>query len=549
MIKTKTAYWLSAPILAILFGYVLYPTLHSLGLGLQIAPLTTFFAGWNAPNVQALWTSVWLSLLTVLGGGILGTSLAYLLYRFDLPLRRTLQQVATIPLALPPLVGVMAFLFLYGESGVLPRLVQNIFGLSKVPFAFEGFYAVLWVHIYSFFTYFYLFCTASLQGMDATLWEASADLGANGAQTFRRIILPALRPAITNAALLVFMLSMASFTAPLLFDGTGRYMTLQIYGYKTSGDLQMAATVSTLLTLICMAFLYFTERFPTANTSTSATKGTIRSATVKTNFAQKLVLMLILGSILIFLLLPVLMVILLSFAQEGSWTVQLLPQAYSFEHYMALFTQPDVAAPIVNSIQMGLMSTVANVLFGVMAAWLMVKTRIRGKMAIRLLTALPFAIPGTAVALNLILLFNTPSPLSLGQVWVGTIWILPVAYFIRQIPLVVRATVTGLENYDDRLTEASSDAGASAFHTFRRITLPLLMPAIMAGTLLTFITALGEFVASIMLYTTDNRPISVEIFAQLRQYNFGAAAAYSVFLMLLVMLSTWISKRMEGQKM
>ncbi|MFT5141700.1 MAG: iron(III) transport system permease protein, partial [Thalassolituus oleivorans] len=101
-------------------------------------------------------------------------------------------------------------------------------------------------------------------------------------------------------------------------------------------------------------------------------------------------------------------------------------------------------------------------------------------------------------------------------------------------------------SYDPRLTEASIDLGAASFTTFRRVMLPILGPSILAGTLLTFVAALGEFVSSILLYNFDNRPISVEILAQLRLYDFGAAAAYSVLLMILVGLATLAVRQMGG---
>jgi iron(III) transport system permease protein len=165
---------------------------------------------------------------------------------------------------------------------------------------------------------------------------------------------------------------------------------------------------------------------------------------------------------------------------------------------------------------------------------------------VRLLTALPFAIPGTVIAVNLIVTFNEPSGLSFGKVLVGSFWILPLAYFIRHIPLVVRATVAALERFDERLLEASADLGASGVMTFAKVLAPAIAPAVIAGALLTFVTALGEFVSSIMLYVFDNRPISVEILSQLRIYDFGAAAAYSVFLMILIMASTLVVRRVGG---
>jgi iron(III) transport system permease protein len=130
---------------------------------------------------------------------------------------------------------------------------------------------------------------------------------------------------------------------------------------------------------------------------------------------------------------------------------------------------------------------------------------------------------------------------------VGTALLLPLAYFVRHVPLVVRATQAALEGYDDRLTEASADLGARLWTTFRRVVLPVILPGVLAGALLTFVTALGEFVSSIMLYVYDNRPISVELFAKLRLYDLGAAAAYGVLLMGLVVASVAVTRRLGAR--
>ncbi|MBC13158.1 MAG: hypothetical protein CMM85_09335 [Rhodothermaceae bacterium] len=129
----------------------------------------------------------------------------------------------------------------------------------------------------------------------------------------------------------------------------------------------------------------------------------------------------------------------------------------------------------------------------------------------------------------------------------GTVWLLPLAYFVRHLPLVVRAAQASLEGFDDRLAEASADLGAGGWATFRRVVLPAIGPGVIAGGLLTFVTALGEFVASIMLYVYANRPIAVEVFSQLRIFAFGQAAAYSVLLMGLVVIAVVVSRRLGGQ--
>lgn len=545
MLSRKTSYFLLFPVFAILIGYVVWPFMRTVETGLQGEAWQTIFKSTDAPNVRALLQSVALGLLSVVGAGVLGTGLAWLFHRFDFPLRRLLQAMAALPLALPPLVGVMAFLYLYGPSGMLPRTLQVLLGWDEVPFSFEGFPAVWLVHVYTQFVYFYLFVSAALRNMDGSLLEATSDLGAGEGYTFFRVVLPILRPALVGAGLLVFMVSMASFTAPLLFDGSGRYLTLQIFNYKTNGERELAAVVSTVLTLICLVLLVVAEWKPKI-TSQQRAKGTASATRPITQSWKRGLALGVALLILLFLGLPILTIVLLSFAAEGSWTTQILPSTYTFSHYRMLFNDPSFAEPIQNSLQMAALATLGNFIFGITASLLMVKSRLPGRTLLRVMTALPFAIPGTVIALNLILSFNTPSAFSFGQILVGSYAILPLAYFIRHIPLVVRATTAALENYDDQLTEAAYDLGASTWRTFRTVMLPILFPAIVAGTLLSFVTALGEFVSSIMLYIIDNRPISVEILAQLRQYNFGGAAAYSVLLMMLIGLSTlatqWIGR-------
>jgi iron(III) transport system permease protein len=539
----RTALLIALPVLLVLLGYVLYPSLATFVIGLDADLLATAFSSWRSSNARALVNSVSISLFTVLGAGVLGTALAYLFYRYAFPLRKPLMAMAALPLALPPLVGVLAFLFLYGESGILPRGLQLIFGLEEVPFAFEGLWAVWLVHVYTMYVYFYLFVTAGLRNIDPSLLQASAGLGASSFMTFRRVLLPLLRPQLISAALLVFMISMASFTAPLLFAGTEPFLTLQIYNYKTNGNFDLSATISTVLTLICLVFLLLIELGGTRQ-GTGTSKGIGAPAQpVRSGLARAAAVS---GAmfLLLFLLLPVATIFLISFAEEGSWTYQILPQRYTLANYGALFSDPDMLEPILNSLQMAALATAANLVFGVAAALVIAKGRLPGRSALRVLTALPFAIPGTVIALNLIVVFNQPTLPGFGQILVGTFWILPLAYFIRHIPLIVRSTTAALEQYDDRLTEASADLGASYGVTFRRVVLPLIFPGVLAGTLLTFVTALGEFVSSIMLYVYSNRPISVEILSQLRLYEFGGAAAYSVFLMLLIALSTLAVRRM-----
>jgi iron(III) transport system permease protein len=172
-----------------------------------------------------------------------------------------------------------------------------------------------------------------------------------------------------------------------------------------------------------------------------------------------------------------------------------------------------------------------------------IKSKLPGRGALRLVSLLPFALPGPVVALALLVWFGGPSAWAGGAVLVGSVGLLPLAYAVRHLPLAVRATQASLEGFDDRLTEASADLGASPWTTFRRVILPAIRPGVVAGALLAFVSALGEFPASVLLYVFSNRPIAVEVLSRMRAYDLGAAASYAVLLMILVGVAAALTRR------
>jgi iron(III) transport system permease protein len=239
------------------------------------------------------------------------------------------------------------------------------------------------------------------------------------------------------------------------------------------------------------------------------------------------------------------MVVLVSFARDGAWTTQVLPPEYTFENYRRLFSESELWRPITNSVSMALVATAANLVVCFLAAYLIVFRRFTGRGLLELLVALPWAIPATAIALGLAATFNRNDLFSARILLVGTFWILPLAYFIRDIPLVASAVEGSLRQMDASLEDAARGLGASWLLTMRRVILPAARPGLVAGGLLAAVTAVGEFVASVVLYTHANRPISMEILAQLRALAFGTAAAYSVLLIFLVLLMTLAARSFE----
>src|SRR5690606_19039812 len=204
-------YILISPLFLILFAYVIYPFystfIQSFAGDNQLANYQKFFSLESTANLEALWNSFYISIISVICCAVVGVMMAFLLERYDFPGRRLLSVLVLVPMALPPLVGVLSFTFLYGESGIFPRLFQQMFQLEDVPFALKGIWGVIVVHTFTMYTYFYLTASAAIKGLDPSLEEAATSLGASRIRVWRKIILPMLTPSLIASSLLVFMVS------------------------------------------------------------------------------------------------------------------------------------------------------------------------------------------------------------------------------------------------------------------------------------------------------------------------------------------------------
>ena len=540
----RRTWTIAVPVLALLLWSVVYPNVAVIvgsfenGLG----HWREFMA--SPADREALTTSIVISIASVIASVIIGVPLAFLLSRFEFPGRRILKAVATLPAALPPLVGVIAFLFLYGESGLVTRAIQRLFGMSEAPWRLTGMWAIIFVHAYTMYVYVFLFVSAGLDRFDTTLDEAASGLGASSWQRLRRVTLPLLTPALAGSMLLVFMTSLGSFSAPYVFGGGIRVLSTQIVSSKLNGSLGLAYVETTVLALSAVAGLLLFRWLEGKRKYTSSGKGTATRRAIKSRRAQWIAAGLAIATVVI-LIAPHLMVVLVSFAVDGEWTTQVLPPAYTLENYRRLFTESQLWKPIMNSIWMSLTATGANVIVCFVAAYLIVMRKFAGRRLLEILTALPWAIPATAIALGLAATFNQNDLSSARILLVGTFWILPLAYFVRNIPLVSTAVESSLRQMDASLEDAARGLGASWWLTMRRVIIPAARPGLIAGALLAGVTAIGEFVASVVLYTHANRPISLEILAQLRAFAFGTAAAYSVLLILLVLGMTLTARSLE----
>lgn len=497
---------------------VVYPTLR---LAVGAVGDWRWEALLEGAGARAVRNTLVIGLLSVLTSGLVGTALAFLVTRFTFPGRRPLAAMAYLPFALPPLVGTLSFYYLIGRDGFVPRMVHSVLGLEN--FSIEGPVAILLIHTYSFSVFFYAMVSAALEGMDASQVEAARSLGASPWRAFRKVTVPLLMPALVGASLLTFMSSGASFSAPYFFGEDFPFLSVQIYKERSQFHPGEALTLTVVLACISLlGVLIFRTRRETAGVASKGTPRALRSA------SGRLAAGLCAWGMIGVLLTPHFVIAWLSFVDHREWYAEIFPTKLTLENYLAVFRDATAFRPIRSSLWMSVAAALATLAVGLPAAYLIGRKR-RGGPWVNVMVMIPWALPGTVVAMNLISAFNDRwFPLY------GTALILPLAYFVRNIPLLTRIVSASAAQFDATLIEAGQTLGASKRFCFRHLVVPLMAPALAAATALVFATCLGEFVASILLYTPSNLPIAIQINMQWRGSGVGSAFAYSVFLMLLV---------------
>lgn len=540
-------YLLVLPLALVLWGYVVQPMLATFGESVDkdgTGNYLSFLGNAGVARISLL-TSLGISAGSVLLCGMVGVGMAFLLKRFTFPGRRLIEAIILVPAALPPLIGAISFQLLYSETGILPRGLQRLFGAESPILAFDGIAGVLVVHTFTMYPFFYLAASAALAGMDPSVEEAAYNLGASRLRVWRTVMLPMLTPALVSGSLLVFMTSLASYTAPLLF-GVDQTMTMQIYINRTNGDLPMASTYASVLGIVSIIFLLGMRWYEGRRSYRSMSKGIAAHRREITNrFGRWLALV---GSVLatFVLLAPVATIALVAFSADGSWTTEVIPSQYTTENFVAIFTEPRSFQPILNSLQMSALATVGCIVVGVLTAYAVRRLQFFGRGLLDVAVMIAWALPGTVVAINLISAFSTGNAFSLGQVLIGTFWIVPLAYFVRFLPLVFRSSSAALAQLDPSMEEAARNLGASWWRAFRTVTLRLILPGVFAGALLAFVHGVGEFVASVLIYTSSTTPISVAINNRMYAFEIGTAAAYGMLQVLLIFVVMLVATRLES---
>ncbi|WP_373601080.1 ABC transporter permease [Paraclostridium bifermentans] len=534
-------------VLWILIGYILFPAFRTLILsiksdnGFTLNSYKEFFS--IQANVVALKNTILLGVASVIACGIVGTFLAFIVTYFKFPLKNIISKLLLTPIMVPGIIIVLAFIQLYGESGIITKSIESVFNLSEIPFRFTGFWGILFVHAYTQYVYFFMNISVAIKHIDYSSIEAAKNLGASKFYIFKTIIIPFIKPALIASSLITFITSIGSFSAPSLIGDRYKVITTQMLFAKSNNRMDIASVQVVILTFIAITFLLICRYYEKKSSIQEVVKGTPIKEVEIQNKLLKNMFTIISFIIIIFILLPVITIFILSFVTPGSWLIEIFPKEFSIDNYISIFTKSRTFKPFLNSINMSIIAAIIGVLVSIICSYIIVKTKSRLKLIIEILAMLPLAIPASAIAVNLINAFNQPNIFSFNQSLVGKYMILPIAYFIGVLPFIFRSTNLSMYNLNPTYEEASKSLGASFWHTLKSVTIPIIKPGIIAGVLLGFVKSVGEYTSSAYLYNINNKPVSIAMVNGVFEYQIGLAMAYGVLVILITtILSFFIQK-------
>ena len=520
-----------APAVVLIWGAVALFVLYPLG---RLLLLTFWNGGPSLDAVRGLlgdWThraalvnSLLLAALVGIAGTALGFAFALLAVRANLPrwFGRALDAVVLLPLISPPFTAAIALIFALGPRGLIS---YHVFGLTRVNI--YGLAGTLLSETLTYFPIAYLTLKAVLANVDANLEDSAFSLGARRWRVFRTVTLPLTTPGVANAFLLVSAASLADFATPLILGGT-RFPVLPTQAFlQITGlyDMRGGAALCFLLLVPALAVFagqrWFTER---RGGSFVTVTGKVGAATRVKSLSPAAVLGLaVVCGLVIALVLVCYLLIFAASIVRGLGA----DNSLSLAHYGHVFSGGLKA--VRDTLIIAVICMPVGGLFAVVLGFLVSRTRFPGRRALEFAAMMNYALPGTIVGIAYLVAFNDP-PLAL----TGTAFILVVCYVFRYSLAGTRATSAVLAQIDPSIEEASASLGARRDVTFRRVVLPLIRPALLAGMTVLFIRAMTAISATIFLVSLSWSLVTVRILEGITNLELGQASAFSMLVILLV---------------
>jgi len=526
-------------IVSVITGYLVLPPLYSV---LQTSLFTTKLTGELdeftlryyeelfrelqvlGPFLNTVYFSIGSALFATITGGVV----AWVVTRTDTPLRGLGYFTAFASFGTPFILYTIGWLLLLGKAGPVNYWLRTLLNQSGPVLNVYSLWGMVLIESFLWSPFVFLMVAASFRSMDPSLEEASAACGARLWQTLRRVSLRLMLPAFFSVILLIFIRSFESFEIPALvgLPGDIRVLTTSIYldSQRMPPTYGRAGAFSVLLMLVVAATLYVYFRVTREGDKFHTVTGKgYRPTVIQLGRWRYVTAALLLFYSFMLLVLPFLIVLwasLLPFYMQPS--LEAFP-LFTLKNFITAIHFPKITDSIKNSVLLGLGSASVVMLLTTFASWILVRTKLRGRWLLDLLTTLPLLFPGIVMGLAIMRFYLiVPIPIY------GTLWILLVAFITRYIPYGIRYTHSGLLQLHRELEEAAYTSGASWSNAMRRITLPLLTPSFLGGWVFVFLLSAKELSMSILLASPQTPVVSVAIFELWENGQVGELAAFGV---------------------
>lgn len=482
--------------------------------------------------------------LVTLAASLLGVGVAFCLHSTNMPYKKLFSLLVIVPLSTPPFLGALAFKNLLGDFGMITRLLDAL-GLSH-PFVGQSALSAGLVQSFLFFPFVTLTTIAALERFDNSLPEASRVLGGSRNYGFFTVTLPTLLPGILAGAFLVFVRSFGDFaTLKLLLPIQYSMIVVEAYrdlsGNTYWGGATMLSTLMIVVILVLLTLQKYVVEGGSFQTVTGRSGARALAPGAQRSTGDKLAF-LFCGSVFLVPLSFLASTLLVSVARN--WGAEIVPTQFTFNRYLHIisssFTQND--SPLVNSFSLTIPALIGCVVMAFSIAFLISRGQGKTAQVLDFVTVLPFVIPGVAFAVALIGVFND-EPFSLHF----TEQLVILAYIVTRAPYGVRTILASFQQIGTSMEEGSRTLGAGELLTLVRVTVPLVLPGILAGSVMIFISAMQDVAITLMIAPPDWYPTSVHVFHEIEVGRIYEASAYGIVLFLLILIPyslVFFSKRL-----
>ncbi|MBM3731947.1 MAG: iron ABC transporter permease [Acidimicrobiia bacterium] len=490
--------------------------------------------------LESFWNSIYVAAMAVVCSTLIALPLAYFTTRFNFKGAVLIQSLGFIPLIMTPFVGAVAMQMIFGPNGTLNLLLGDWFGIN-VPFM-RGLNAVIFVQSIHYFPFILINLSASLVTIDRTMEESAQNLGVHGFRLFRRVVFPLAMPGYVAGASIVFLKVFDDLGTPLLLNVNNMLAPQGYLRITTIGiNDPMGYVISVLLVVFSLASVWGALLTLRGKDYATTQKGGGGLSRRDLRPWEPIGCYAVVGLILLVVLSPHIGLLLLSFGTI--WSFAPLPDAYTLAHYEEVFkTSPQF---VTNTLLYSSVAALIDVVLGTAIAYIVMRTDLVGRRWLDYVAMSAIAIPGLVLGIGYLRTFydyQLPwSGQSLASWWV----ILAIALSVRRLPYALRACSAGLHQVSEALEESAENLGATKWRTVKRIVVPLMMGAMLAGFVTSFATAAVELSTTIMLVTSEtDAPLAYGIYVFMQTpAGRGAGAALGVIAVAIVGLATYLSHR------